>query len=306
MENAREIEAFVEKPDQLTAERYVAEGYLWNSGNFMFQASAFIAELARLAPDIHGPVAEAIARLVDDLDFKRLDPEAFGRARAQSVDYAVMEKTALSAVVPSDFTWSDVGAWDAVWQLADKDADGNAEVGDVVLHEARNAYVYSPNLLTAVVGLDDVVVVSTRDVVLVTSRARAEEVKGVVAKLRELDRREVKEHLRNFRPWGDYEQVDRGTRYQVKRITVKPGGRLSLQSHFHRSEHWIVVSGTAQVTVENDVRLVCENQSIYIPLGAKHRLENLGRVPLELIEVQSGPYLEEDDIVRYDDQYGRT
>jgi len=217
-----------------------------------------------------------------------------------------MEKTDRAAVVPSDFAWSDIGAWSAIWDLAEKDADGNAASGEAVFVGARNCYVGSPDLLTAVIGLDDVVVVTTKDAVLVTARDRAEEVKAVVQQLTAARRREATEHRMSYRPWGNFESIDRGTRYQVKRITVHPGGKLSLQSHLHRSEHWVVVSGTAQVTVGDDVRLLTENQSIYIPLGAVHRLENPGHIPLEIIEVQSGPYLGEDDIRRYEDDYKRV
>jgi mannose-1-phosphate guanylyltransferase/mannose-6-phosphate isomerase len=300
------IAAFVEKPDLNTARSYMDAGYLWNSGNFLFAADDFLSELKALRPDIHDPVEDAVKLAVRDLDFLRLDEAAFARAKATSVDYAVMQETRLAAVVPSDFRWSDIGSWGAVWDIADKDADGNAAQGDAVFHGATNSYVYSPNLLTAVVGLDDVAVVATRDAVLVTSKARAEEVKGLVGKLAAGGRREALEHLRNFRPWGDYEQIDRGARYQVKRITVKPGGKLSLQSHVHRAEHWVVVSGTARVTVDEKIHLLGENQSVYIPLGAVHRMENPGQIPLELIEVQSGSYLGEDDIIRYEDIYNRS
>lgn len=299
------IEAFVEKPDVERAERYLAAGYLWNSGNFLFSARSFLSELAVWASDIFTPVTASVEQAKPDLDFLRLDAEAFAAARAISVDYAVMEKTALSAVVPSDFVWSDIGSWAAVWQLAGKDADGNAAEGDAIFHSSRDSYVYSPNLLTAVVGLEDVVVVATRDAVLVASKDKSEEVKALVGRLSKLGRREASEHLRNYRPWGNYEQIDRGTRYQVKRITVKPGGKLSLQSHFHRAEHWVVVSGTARVTIDGVERILAENQSVYIPLGAVHRMENPGQIPLELIEVQSGSYLGEDDIVRYEDVYNR-
>ncbi len=300
------IEAFVEKPDLATAERYIAEGCLWNSGNFMFKASTLLDEAAALAPDIHGPATRAIEAGKSDLDFFRLEPEAFAAATPKSLDYAIMEKTKLAAVVPSDFAWSDIGGWAAVWELADKDADGNAAVGDGVFHKSRGSYVHSPHHLTAVVGLDDVVVVSTRDAVLVTRKDRSEEIKGLVASLAAKGRKEVAEHVRAYRPWGDYEQIDMGRRYQVKRITVKPGGKLSLQSHFHRAEHWVVVTGTAKVTVDDKVHLLGENQSVYIPLGAVHRMENPGQIPLELIEVQSGSYLGEDDIVRYEDIYNRS
>lgn len=301
-----DIAAFVEKPDAATAERYVASGYLWNSGNFLFGAQVFLDELALLAPDIHGPVLESVAAARKDLDFLRLDPAAFAKARATSVDYAIMEKTERAAVVPADFAWSDIGSWSAVWELSAKDDDGNGAEGDVVFHDARNCYAYSPNLLATVVGLDDVVVVATRDAVLVAAKDKSEEVKTLVTRLAKMGRREAAEHLKNYRPWGNYEQIDTGARYQVKRITVQPAGKLSLQSHFHRAEHWVVVSGTARVTVDGVESLLGENQSIYVPLGAVHRLENPGQIALELIEVQSGGYLGEDDIVRYEDVYNRS
>jgi mannose-1-phosphate guanylyltransferase/mannose-6-phosphate isomerase len=303
---AHAIAAFVEKPDAATAERYLREGYLWNSGNFLFRARSFLDELARLAPDIHGTVMEAVAGASRDLDFLRLEPEAFLRTRADSIDFAVMEKTKLAAVVPSDFPWSDIGAWSAVWELAQKDADGNASHGDGVFHAAQGSYIHSPHVLTAVVGLENVVVVTTRDAVLVVDKARSEEVKQLVARLSGMGRKEASEHLRCYRPWGDYEQIDRGGRYQVKRITVKAGGKLSLQSHVHRAEHWVVVKGTAKVTIDDTEQMVQENQSVYIPLGAVHRLENPGRIPVEMIEVQSGSYLGEDDIIRYEDIYNRS
>lgn len=300
------IAAFVEKPDAATAAAYVEAGYLWNSGNFLFGARVFLDELARMAPDVHGPATAAVTAALRDMDFLRLDGAAFSQARPTSVDYAVMEKTALAAVVPSDFGWSDIGSWAAVWDLAAKDADGNAATGDVVFQSAANCYAYSPHMLTTVVGVENLVVVTTRDAVMVTAKEKSEDVKALVTRLAGMGRREAVDHLRCYRPWGDYEQIDRGTRYQVKRITVKPSGKLSLQSHLHRSEHWVVVSGTARVTVGDSERLLGENQSIYIPLGAVHRLENPGIVPLELIEVQSGSYLGEDDIVRYEDLYNRT
>lgn len=299
------IAAFVEKPDRATAEGYVAQGHLWNSGNFLFSARVFLDELAALQPDIAGPVGEAVEKAKKDLDFLRLDAEAFGRSIAKSVDYAVMEKTTRAAVVPSDFAWSDIGAWNAIWELAAKDAGGNAAQGDAVFLDCSDSYVHSPEVLTAVVGLKDVVVVTSRDAVLVADRSRSEDVKKLVATLSKSGRKEAVEHLRSYRPWGALEAIDAGKRYQVKRITVNPGGKLSLQSHIHRSEHWVIVSGTARVTVGEETRLIGENQSIYIPLGMKHRLENPGRIPLELIEVQSGAYLAEDDIIRHDDVYGR-
>ncbi len=300
------IAAFVEKPDEATAERYVAEGYLWNSGNFLFRAAVFLDELDALAPEIGRPVAEAVEKAVRDLDFLRVDAEAFGRAVSKSVDYAVMEKTAHAAVVPSDFAWSDVGAWNALWDLAEKDDAGNGSHGDAVFLDAESCYVHSPDRLTSVVGLKDVVVVTTRDAVLVVDRAQAEKVKGLVARLTAAGRKEATAHLKVYRPWGSYDSIDNGTRHQVKRITVNPGSKLSLQSHFHRAEHWVVVSGTARITVDDHVGIYSENQSVYIPLGATHRLDNPGRIPLDLIEVQSGSYLGEDDIVRYEDVYNRS
>ena len=299
------IAAFVEKPDEATAERYVAEGYLWNSGNFLFRAAVFLDELDRLAPEIGRPVAEAVAGAARDLDFLRLAPEAFAAAVPKSVDYAVMEKTGLAAVVPSDFAWSDVGAWGAIWDLAEKDGFGNAAQGDAAFLDAANCYVHSPERLTAVVGVDDLVVVTTRDAVLVVGREQAEKVKGLVALLGANGRREATDNLKVFRPWGSYDSIDAGPRHQVKRITVDPGRQLSLQSHFHRAEHWVVVSGTARITVDDQVTIASENESVYIPVGAVHRLENPGKIPLELIEVQSGSYLGEDDIVRYEDAYNR-
>ena len=250
------IAAFVEKPDEPTAERYVAEGCLWNSGNFLFRASVFLHELDRLAPEIGRPVADAVARASRDLDFLRLDSEAFGRAVSKSVDYAVMEKTALAAVVPSDFGWSDVGAWNAIWDLAEKDADGNAARGDAAFLAAKNCYVHSPERLTAVVGVEDVVVVSSRDAVLVVARDQAEKVKGLVARLAADGRKEATSHLKVYRPWGSYDSIDAGPRHQVKRITVDPGCKLSLQSHFHRAEHWVVVSGTARITIDDSVGIM--------------------------------------------------
>jgi mannose-1-phosphate guanylyltransferase/mannose-6-phosphate isomerase len=301
-----DIAAFVEKPDLATAQRYLAEGYLWNSGNFLFAARTFLDELMRLAPGIGEPVHAAVEASTRDLDFLRLDEAAFSRAIAKSVDYAVMEKTERAAVVPSDFAWSDIGAWSSLWDLADKDEAGNAGTGDPVFVGARNCYVASPDILTAVIGLEDVVVVTTKDAVLVSARDRAEEVKTVVQRLTAAKRQEATQHRLSYRPWGSFESVDLGPRYQVKRITVRPGAKLSLQSHVHRSEHWVVVSGTARVTVGDEVRLLTENQSVYIPLGAVHRLENPGHIPLEIIEVQSGSYLGEDDINRIEDMYSRV
>ncbi len=304
-EGVRRVEAFVEKPDEATARRYLADGYLWNSGNFLFRAGAFLAELRQHAPEIHDAVGRAVAGAARDLDFLRLEPEAFAASPARPVDIAVMEKTGHAAVVPSDFAWSDIGSWSAVWDMAEKDEAGNAREGDVVFEASQGCYAYSPELLVTVVGLKDVVTVATRDAVLVAAKDRSEDVKALVGRLGGMGRSEAVEHLRHYRPWGRYEQIDRGRTYQVKRITVAPGGVLSLQSHRHRSEHWVVVSGTARVTVDGAVRDLHVNESTYIPLGARHRLENPGTEPLDLIEVQCGDYLGEDDIVRYEDVYNR-
>jgi mannose-1-phosphate guanylyltransferase / mannose-6-phosphate isomerase len=300
------VEAFVEKPDAATAERYVADNYLWNSGNFMFRADVMLDEITRFEPAMADAARGAVAQMTQDLDFLRLAAEPFGRAPKKSIDYAVMERTSLAAVVPADMGWSDVGSWDAVWDNLGHDAAGNAVSGPTVVLDSRNNLVRSEDgVLTAVIGLDNTVVIATGDAVLVAARDKAENVKALVEELKSQNRREAVEHRRIYRPWGYYQGVDNGTRYQVKRIVVKPGARLSLQKHFHRAEHWVVVKGTAEVTVGEDVRAVHENESVYIPIGSVHRLANPGKIPLELIEVQVGSYLGEDDIQRLDDTYGR-
>jgi mannose-1-phosphate guanylyltransferase / mannose-6-phosphate isomerase len=304
--SVRAVEAFVEKPDAATAAVYVADRYLWNSGNFLFRAGTMLKEIECFEPDIAEAAKAAVAGLTRDLDFLRLADEPFSRAPRKSIDYAVMERTKLAAVVPADLGWSDVGSWSAVWDVLDHDDDGNAVEGPVVLMESRNSLVRSDeSVLTTVVGLDDVVVIATADAVLVTSRAKSEGVKALVERLKAQNRTAAVEHRRIYRPWGYYQDVDLAERYRVKRIVVKPGGKLSLQKHLHRSEHWVVVKGTAEVTVDADIRSVHENESIYIPLESMHRLANPGRIPLELIEVQVGSYVGEDDIVRFDDVYGR-
>ena len=301
-----EVEAFVEKPDAETAAKYVADHYLWNSGNFLFSAATMWEEIERLEPLIAETAKASVATSTRDLEFLRLAPEPFARAPKKSIDYAVMERTRRAAVVPADLGWSDIGSWSTVWDILDHDAAGNATDGPVVLSDTRNSLVRSEeSMLTTVVGLDDVIVISTADAVLVTNRAKAEDVKGLVERLKAQNYRAATEHRRIYRPWGYYQDVDIASRYRVKRIMVKPGSKLSLQKHFHRSEHWVVVQGTAEVTVQNEVRLVHENESIYIPIGSVHRLANPGKIPLELIEVQVGSYLGEDDIVRLDDVYGR-
>jgi len=303
---ARSVEAFVEKPDAATAARYVAEGYFWNSGNFMFRADVMLDEITRLEPAIAEAARAAVAELTQDLDFQRIAVEPFARAPKKSIDYAVMERTQLAAVVQADMGWSDVGSWDAVWDNLERDAAGNAVSGPSVILDSHNSLVRSDDgVLTAVIGLDNAIVITTGDAVLVAAREKAEQVKELVEQLKSQNRREAVEHRRIYRPWGYYQGVDNGSRYQVKRIVVMPGAALSLQKHFHRAEHWVVVKGTAEVTVGEKVLTIHENESIYIPIGSLHRLANPGKIPLELIEVQVGSYLGEDDIVRVTDVYGR-
>jgi mannose-1-phosphate guanylyltransferase/mannose-6-phosphate isomerase len=305
--SALAVESFVEKPDAATASRYIADRYLWNSGNFVFRADVMLRELAHFEPEIANAAAAAVGGVTRDLDFLRLPVEAFTQAPKKSIDYAVMERTAHAAVVPVDCGWSDVGSWSAVWDVLGHNAEGNSSTGSVVFLDSRNSLVHSDDaILTAVVGLDDVVVVTTPDAVLVTSRDKAEQVKDLVELLKAQNRQQAVAHLRVYRPWGYYQGIDIGGRYQVKRIVVKPNGMLSLQKHFHRSEHWVVVRGTAEVTIGTEIRTIHENESTYIPIGSVHRLTNPGKIPLELIEVQVGSYLAEDDIVRITDQYGRS
>ncbi len=299
------VAAFVEKPDAATAARYVAEGYLWNSGNFMFRADALLGELERLAPAMARAVTQAVAGAATDLGFVRLDADAFGSAPRISIDYAVMEKTDRAAVVEGLFRWSDIGSWDAVLEVSPRDEAGNALSGPALALDVGNSIIHAERQLTAVVGLKDVIVVTTPDAVLVLPRHRAEDVKALVAQMQAQGRSEARDHRRCYRPWGHYESVDAGERFQVKRIVVSPGGKLSLQKHMHRAEHWVVVRGTAEVTIGDELRTVHENESVYIPIGAVHRLANPGRIALELIEVQTGSYLGEDDIVRLEDVYRR-
>ena len=305
--SARPVAAFIEKPNRETAERYLREGgYYWNSGMFMFRADVYLKELQQHNPAMADACAAAHAKATKDMDFLRLDAEAFARSPSDSIDYAVMEKTSKAMVIPLDAGWNDVGAWPAVWQLQPQDQDGNATRGDALLHNTKNCYVHADHRLVALVGTHDLVVVETSDAVLVAHKDQAQDVKKIVETLKAQNRTEADLHREVFRPWGAYDSIDQGERYQVKRITVKPGARLSLQMHHHRAEHWIVVCGTAKVTIGEKEQLVAENQSVYIPIGEKHCLENPGKLPLELIEVQSGSYLGEDDIVRFEDRYGRT
>jgi len=300
------VASFVEKPDAATAAGYVAQNYLWNSGNFLFRADRLLAELARFEPQMVEAIEAAIAAAKTDLGFVRLDTEAFARAPQKSIDYAVMEKTERAAVVESRFRWSDIGSWDAVFEIAPRDERGNATSGPVVTFDTKDCIVHAEDRLTAVLGLNDLIVVTTPGAVLVLPRARAEDVKKLVAELNAQGRAEAKEHRRVYRPWGHYDSVDGGDRFQVKRIVVTPGGKLSLQKHHHRAEHWVVVRGTAEVTIGDKVQMVHENESIFIPIGTVHRLANPGRIMLELIEVQTGSYLGEDDIIRLDDVYRRN
>ena len=302
----QEVDAFVEKPDAETASKYVADRYLWNSGNFLFHAATMWKEIEQFEPLMAEAVKESVTASTCDLDFLRLAPEPFARAPKKSIDYAVMERTKRVAVVPADFGWSDIGSWSTVWEVLDHDTAGNAIQGPAFLSDTRNSLVHSEDsILTTVIGIDNIIVVATSDAVLVVPRTRAEEVKGLVEQLKTQNHRASIEHHRMYRPWGYYQDVDLAPRYRVKRIVVKPGSKLSLQKHFHRSEHWVVVKGTAEVTLQEDVRIVHENESIYIPIGSVHRLANPGKIPLELIEVQVGSYLGEDDITRIDDAYGR-
>ena len=300
------VEQFVEKPDAQGADRLIAEGALWNSGYFLFRADVMLAELQAYAPAVLEAAQAALDAAATDLDFVRLDAEAFARAPKTSIDYAVMERTTRAGVVPVSFPWSDVGTWDAVWGVLAHDGDGNAVRGRVELVGTSNSLVHSEGEgLTAVVGLDNVVVVATSDAVLVSSKARSGEVKDLVTRLRAKGHPEADAHRRMYRPWGWYQRIDIGERFQVKRIMVTPGGRLSLQKHFHRAEHWVVVRGTAEVTLNDSVILVHENEAVYLPIGSMHRLINPGKIPLELIEVQVGSYTGEDDIIRVEDVYGR-
>ncbi|HEY3488450.1 MAG TPA: mannose-1-phosphate guanylyltransferase/mannose-6-phosphate isomerase, partial [Gammaproteobacteria bacterium] len=300
------IESFVEKPDAATAQKYVSSGkYYWNSGMFLFRADAYLNELKRFEPETEQICAKAFKAMEKDLDFKRIPAAIFSVCRSNSVDYAVMEKTDKAMVIALDAGWSDLGSWESLWQVSEKNDRNNTIVGDVLLQDVSNSYVRADHRLVSVIGLDDCIVVETADAVLVASKQGAEQVKNLVADLQKRKRSEVELHRKVHRPWGSYESVDEGVGFKVKRITVKPGASLSLQMHHHRAEHWVVVKGEAQVSCDDKQYRLAENESTFIPLGAKHRLENPGNTPLELIEVQSGGYLGEDDIVRFDDKYGR-
>jgi mannose-1-phosphate guanylyltransferase/mannose-6-phosphate isomerase len=300
------IAQFVEKPDERRAREFLASGdYLWNSGMFLFRVGRYLDELQRHAPDIAAACAAAYAAAQRDLDFTRVDSRAFSACRSDSIDYAVMERTADAVVVPLDAGWSDVGSWSSLHEALPQDADGNVIRGDVIAEATRGCYLYADSRLVATVGLEDCVVIETKDAVLVAPKSRVQEVKKIVLRLKESGRGEHQLHREVYRPWGSYDGIDAGERFQVKRLTVKPGASMSLQLHHHRAEHWIVVSGTARITRNDEVFLLEENQSTFIPVGARHRIENPGKIALHMIEVQSGSYLGEDDIVRFEDRYGR-
>jgi len=300
------VDRFVEKPNDETAAHHIADGYLWNSGNFMFRAGTLLEEYRQFEPQSAAAVAAAVERAGTDTGFVTLDANAFEQARAASIDYAVMEKTKRAVVLPLSCGWSDVGSWQAVWDLTRKDSSGNAVRGHAVFVEANNSYVSSDKALVALLGVDNAVVIASEDAILVTQRARVGDMKQLVEQLKSTPSAVTEEHLKVHRPWGSYQSLDRGDRHQVKRIVVKPGRRLSLQMHHHRAEHWVVVRGTAIVTVGDEIKTLHENQSTYIPIATRHRLENPGDIDLELIEVQSGNYLGEDDIVRFEDDYNRN
>jgi mannose-1-phosphate guanylyltransferase/mannose-6-phosphate isomerase len=304
--NGFRVMSFVEKPDAEEARRYLASGeYYWNSGMFAFQARRYLEELERLRPDILAACRTAQEGATRDLDFVRIDPTAFGECPSESIDYAVMEHTDSALVIPLDAGWNDVGSWASLWAVSDKDEAGNRVRGDVLTHDTHDSLLHAESRLIATVGVRDVVVVETDDAVMVAAKDKVQDVKQIAERLRELDRPEFQAHRKVYRPWGWYDAIDAGPRHQAKRIMVDPGAKLSLQMHYHRAEHWVVVKGTAKITLDDREIILTEDQSTYIPLGTRHRLENIGKIPLEIIEVQTGSYLGEDDIVRFSDDYGR-
>ncbi|MFT7005560.1 MAG: mannose-1-phosphate guanylyltransferase/mannose-6-phosphate isomerase [Colwellia sp.] len=302
-----QVAKFVEKPDVETAQSYLDSGdYLWNSGMFLFKASRYIEELEKFRPDILSACRASMAKVEKDLDFTRPDRESFLQCAEESIDYAVMEKTEDAIVVPLDAGWSDVGSYSALWEVCQKDAQQNVIRGDVIAHDTSNSYIHSENKLIATLGVDNLVIIDTPDAVLIANKDKVQNVKEIVNELKAKQRSESTIHREVYRPWGKYDSVDNGERFQVKRITVNPGAKLSVQMHHHRAEHWIIVSGTAKITLDEKTFLLSENQSTYIPIGVVHALENPGKLPLEMIEVQSGSYLGEDDIIRFEDKYGRV
>ena len=300
------VDAFVEKPDLETAEKYIKSGdYFWNSGMFVFKAGRFIEELQKFQPDIVKSCQKSLDNQQRDIDFIRLDKEAFKNCPSDSIDYAVMEKTDHAAMIPLDADWNDIGSWSALWDITDKDDNGNAVNGDVIALNTSNSFIHASHKLVTTIGVDNLVIVETGDAVMIAVKDQVQDVKNIVNALKEKSRREIDTHLKVYRPWGYYHSVDVGDRHQTKRIVVNPGAKLSLQKHHHRAEHWVIVKGTALVTKEDEKTLLSENESTYIPLGVTHCLENPGVIPLEMVEVQSGSYLGEDDIVRFNDDYGR-
>lgn len=302
---AHAVESFVEKPEAEQARRYVDRGYLWNSGMFLFRASEYLRLLALYEPRMHDAMDRAYQRRFNDLDFVRLDPAAFAESPSNSIDYAVMEKAPDRVVIPLDCAWSDVGSWEALWEIGSKDENGNILIGNVLAEDVRGSLVRAGERVVAVIGLVDHIVVETKDAVLVAAKDRAQDVKKIVQLMKTESRDEARLHKKVYRPWGTYECIDQGQRFQAKRIVVNPGASLSLQRHLHRAEHWVVVKGTARINNGEQELILSENQSTYIPLGTKHRLQNPGSIPLEIIEIQTGSYLGEDDIERFDDVYGR-
>lgn len=305
--DAFRVADFVEKPDAIIAQTYVDSGeYYWNSGMFAFKAGRYLEELEKFAPEMLLSCRQAFAQAETDVDFVRIDKDLFAQCPSDSIDYAVMEKTDKAVVIPLEADWSDVGSWSALWEVTDKDPFGNAVSGDVLALDTENSFIHAENKLVAVIGLQDIVVVETDDAVMVAHKDRVQDVKKVVASLKKEQRPEANLHRKVYRPWGHYDSVDSGERHKTKRIVVKPGAKLSLQKHHHRAEHWVVVKGTALISKGEETMLLSENESTYIPLGIVHCLENPGVIPLEIVEVQSGSYLGEDDIVRFEDKYGRT
>ena len=300
------VDEFVEKPDEATARRYLKEGnYYWNSGMFLFKAKVYLNELAQFEPEMLDSCQKALTKGKKDLDFFRIDPEAFASCPANSIDYAVMEKTKKAVVVPLDAGWSDIGSWASLLEICDKDESGNNIKGDVVALDVKNSLIRSENRLVAVLGVENLIIVETKDAVMVVHKDRVQDIKSLVERLGKSGRNEHINHREVFRPWGSYDSLEKGPRFQVKRIIVKPGEETSLQIHYHRAEHWIVVKGTAKVTIDGKTIFLTENESTFIPIGKSHAIANPGKIPLELIEVQSGSYLGEDDIVRIEDKYGR-
>ncbi|WDF92341.1 mannose-1-phosphate guanylyltransferase/mannose-6-phosphate isomerase [Aeromonas hydrophila] len=296
---ASKVAAFVEKPNLELAQQYLSDGrYLWNSGMFLFKASVYLNELVQFCPQIVEQCQQALQLAQDDLDFIRLDPDSFAVCPDDSIDYAVMEKTANAVVMPLDASWSDVGSWSALWDVSEKDAQGNVLQGDVLTEQTHNSFIYAQHRLTAAVGIDDMVVVETKDAVLVAHKDRVQDIKGIVSQLKAANRAEQLQHREVFRPWGSHDAIADGERYHVKQVMVKPGQKTAVQIHYHRAEHWIIVSGTARVTRGDEIFLISENESTYIPVGIAHSIENPGKIPLEIIEVRTGIYLAEDDIVR--------